>query len=140
MTNLDKNKLADCAWFLSMAYCAINLPRESVKTLFRDRELAEINYMYNETKEVSIEVAFDTTVLTCLFDKNDNCDGVFLSLEDKEDIVYYIQYCSEIYQYNTILGGWMNKDHLIQIKNRPKGFFGLSIYMLPPQQDQRIKA
>lgn len=131
MADLDKNKLTDCAWQLSIAYNAINLPRETVKTVFRDKELAEINYMHNETKETNLEISFDTTVLTCLFDENDICDGVFLFLEDKEDIVYYIRYCSEIYQYNNLPGGWMNKDYLIQIKNRPKGFFGLLIYMLP---------
>ncbi len=128
MTDLDKNKLADCAWQLSMAYSAINLPGETVRTMFRDRELAEINYMHNETKETNLEISFDTTTLTCLFDENDICDGVFLFLEDKEDIVYYVHYCSEIYQYNNMLGGWMNKDYFIQIRNKPKGFFGLMIH------------
>ena len=89
---------------------------KTVPGLFTGKEICIMDYLSQKLNDKVIEVRFDTATLTCLFDKNDICDGAFLFLDDLNDLQHYIDYCNKKYPYNFILCGWIIEDCCFQIK------------------------
>lgn len=108
-------KQIKCTEHIALACSAINSSLQTVKTLFYGKELYEIHSSYKEKKDFQLEIRFDTATLTCLFDENNICEGVFLFLDDLMDITHYIEYCNKNYLCDMILKGWVVNNSLIQI-------------------------
>lgn len=87
---------------------AVQTSLETIKSLFRNREQYEINYTHEDKKETYLEIRFDLATLTCLFDNNNICEGIFLLPDDIMNITHYIEYCNKAYPYCMTLKGWRN--------------------------------
>ena len=53
---------------ITLGCLAINKPLSFVKTIFLNREQNENHYIFNAQKETSLEIRFESSTLTCLFD------------------------------------------------------------------------
>jgi len=113
-------KQINCTEHIVLACSAINSSLQSVKTIFYYREVCEIHYSYKEEKDFQLEIRFDRATLTCLFDKNNICEGAFLFLDDLLDIAYYIEHCNKTYPCDMILKGWLVNNCLMQINTDNK--------------------
>ena len=100
---------------ITLGCLAINKPLSFVKTIFLNREQNENHYIFNAQKETSLEVRFESSTLTCLFDSNKMCKGAFLFLDDTMELIHYIEYCSKTYPCDRLLEGWITQNTIIQI-------------------------
>lgn len=135
----EPNKQINCKEYIALACCAINSPLNTVKTIFHDEELSEIYYSYKENKDLSLEIRLNAATLTCLFDENEICEGVFLFLDNLMDITYFIEYCNKTYPCDVVLKGWVVNNCLIQINTDNKRCYlkECSLLVLPIIQIQR---
>ena len=99
---------------ITLGCLAINKPLSFVKTVFVDREQNEKHYIFKAQKETSLEVRFESSTLTCLFDRNKICKGAFLFLDDTTELIHYIDYCSKTYPCDRLLEGWITQNTIIQ--------------------------
>lgn len=110
----------NCAEHIASACSALNLSLQTVKALFFGKEIYEIYYSCKDEKYFQLEIQLNIVTLTCLFDKNNICEGAFLLFDDLEYIVSYINYCNEVCLYDVILKGWILNSCLIQINTGNK--------------------
>lgn len=105
MTASNQYEYLDCAGQIRLAHRIITLSLPCVKSLFPDREFSEAHDSYDGIEGIWLEVKFDLFTLTCLFDNSCICKGVFL--DDLKQMVNYKDYCSQAYDYDSDLNGWM---------------------------------
>ena len=72
--------------------------------LLKDLDLCMITYTWNDVSQITLEVVFKTSTLTCLFNQNDICEAVYLFLTDNKDLMKYISHCVKTYTYDSF---WM---------------------------------
>jgi len=107
--------ITHCKEQITAACHVLNTPFKTVKALFQDKEITVIKRSYKTEKDLMMEIRFDTATLSCLFDQNKLCDGVFLFPDESTNILHYIEYCSQTYSYHYLLQGWLTNNCCIQI-------------------------
>jgi len=120
MTNPIHDTQATYFEQVSLGCLAIHTPLQTTKSLFVNREQYEILYTYKQKKEITLEIRFDSSTLTCLFDSDNICKSVFLFMDDIRDIIRYIEYCNETFPVDTALKGWVANNRIIQINTENK--------------------
>ena len=118
---------------ITLGCLAINKPLSFVKTIFLNREQNENHYIFNAQKETSLEIRFESSTLTCLFDSNKMCKGAFLFLDDTMELIHYIDYCSKTYPCDRLLEWWMTQNTIIQINIDTKE---CSLLIVPIRQNK----
>lgn len=104
-----------CKEQITAACLGLNTPYQTVKILYQNKEMAEMEYSKSGEKELTLEIRFDNATLTYLFDNQKICDGAYLFLDDSSEVTHYLQYCSKTFQYNHLLKGWVNDGCIIKI-------------------------
>ncbi|MCI1648560.1 MAG: hypothetical protein LKI39_02995 [Bacteroides sp.] len=127
MAHFTQNKHLDYSGLIMLGSLAVNASLQTARTLFLDREQCETYYSYKEKKEVSLEVQFESSVLTCLFDNNNTCERVFLLVDTAIDFVHCIEYCCNTFPMHEGPRGWETNHCLIQIYIDNQQEYGLSI-------------
>ncbi len=94
---------------ISAAFRVLKNPFGEVLDLFPKQEMCVIG----ET----IEVRLESATLTCLFDEDNACDAAFLFLDDRCDLMQYLDFCTKEYTYNYLKRAWINENYCIKIKN-----------------------
>ena len=103
----------DYSEMISLAHQVIDLPVRKAQMLLKDLDLCTITYTWNDVSQITLEVLFKTSTLTCLFNQNDICEAVYLFLTDNKDLMKYISHCVKTYTYDFLLDGWTtDKCHI----------------------------
>ena len=87
-------------------------------------ETRGIDYAYEKFSQV-MEIRFDILTLSCRFDENDSCDSSFLFLDSSDDFQHCVDYCNEMYVYNSQLNGWIVKNCFLRINPKVDSSFSL---------------
>ena len=101
----------------------------SSKGLFRDNKLIPSSNWFAgkesaDVSQITLEVVFKTSTLTCLFNQNDICEAVYLFLTDNKDLMKYISHCVKTYTYDFLLDGWTtDKCHISICRSENQGCF-----------------
>lgn len=132
MTYSVQNKHKHCSEQIIWGCLAINASLQTIKSLFTAREQYEIHYSYKEKRKTTLEVILDSATLICLFDSNNNCEGVFLYPDEVADLALYIEYCNTMYAMDCMLEGWITHNCLIQINTDSKVY---SLLFLPIKKE-----
>ena len=97
---------------------------------FAGKESADViegsGFMYDhlDVSQITLEVVFKTSTLTCLFNQNDICEAVYLFLTDNKDLMKYISHCVKTYTYDFLLDGWTtDKCHISICRSENQGCF-----------------
>ena len=83
----------DYSEIISLSHQVIGLPVRKAQMLLKDLDLCMITYTWNDVSQITLEVVFKTSTLTCLFNQNDICEAVYLFLTDNKDLMKYISHC-----------------------------------------------
>ncbi len=83
-------------------------------------ETRGIDYVYEKFSKV-MEMRFDILTLSCRFDENDSCD----ILDSSDDFQHCVDYCNEMYVYNSQLNGWIVKNCFLRINPKVDSSFSL---------------
>ncbi len=83
-------------------------------------ETRGIDYVYEKFSKV-MEMRFDILTLSCRFDENDSCD----ILDSSDDFQHCVDYCNEMYVYNSQLNGWIVKNCCLRINPKVDSSFSL---------------
>ena len=75
---------------ITAACHTLHTPYDTVKLLFQDKDLTEINLSGIQGKDTMPEVRFKNATLNCLFDQNNICIGSVLFLDNPANIFNYI--------------------------------------------------
>ena len=100
---------------------------------FAGKESADViegsGFMYdhltwNDVSQITLEVVFKTSTLTCFFNQNDICEAVYLFLTDNKDLMKYMSHCVKTYTYDFLLDGWTtDKCHISICRSENQGCF-----------------
>ena len=102
----------------------IGLPVRKAQMLLKNLDLCTITYTWNDVSQITLEVVFKTSTLTCLFNQNDICEAVYLFLTDNKDLMKYISHCVKTYTYDFLLDGWTtDKCHISICRSENQGCF-----------------
>lgn len=93
----------DYSEIISLAHQVIDLPVRKAQMLLKNLDLCTITYTWNDVSQITLEVVFKTSTLTCLFNQNDICEAVYLFLTDNKDLMKYIGHCVKTYTYDFLL-------------------------------------
>ena len=80
----------DYSEMISLAHQVIDLPVRKAQMLLKDLDLCTITYTWNDVSQITLEIVFKTSTLTCLFNQNDICEAVYLFLTDNKDLMKYL--------------------------------------------------
>lgn len=130
MTQKNINNYAEQ---ITLGCLAIKKSFSFVKTVFLNREQNESHFIFETNEEFSLEVRFESSTLTCLFDLNMICKGVFLFLDDTSELIHYIDYCSNTYPCDLNLKGWITRNTIIRINTDTQE---CSLSILPIRQNK----
>ena len=109
---------------ISLSHQVIGLPVRKAQILLKDLDLCMITYTWNDVSQITLEVVFKTSTLTCLFNQNDICEAVYLFLTDNKDLMKYISHCVKTYTYDFLLDGWTtDKCHISICRSENQGCF-----------------
>ena len=70
----------DYSEIISLSHQVIGLPVRKAQMLLKDLDLCMITYTWNDVSQITLEVVFKTSTLTCFFNQNDICEAVYLFL------------------------------------------------------------
>ena len=102
----------DYSEIISLSHQVIGLPVRKAQML------------WNDVSQITLEVVFKTSTLTCLFNQNDICEAVYLFLTDNKDLMKYIGHCVKTYTYDFLLDGWTtDKCHISICRSENQGCF-----------------
>ena len=104
----------DYSEMISLSHQVIGLPVRKAQILLKDLDLCMITYTWNDVSQITLEVVFKTSTLTCLFNQNDICEAVYLFLTDNKDLMKYISHCVKTYTYDFLLDGWTTENATFQ--------------------------
>lgn len=114
----------DYSEMISLSHQVIGLPVRKAQILLKDLDLCMITYTWNDVSQITLEVVFKTSTLTCLFNQNDICEAVYLFLTDNKDLMKYISHCVKTYTYDFLLDGWTtDKCHISICRSENQGSF-----------------
>lgn len=114
----------DYSEIISLAHQVIDLPVRKAQMLLKNLDLCMITYTWNDVSQITLEVVFKTSTLTCLFNQNDICEAVYLFLTDNKDLMKYISHCVKTYTYDFLLDGWTtDKCHISICRSENQGCF-----------------
>ena len=114
----------DYSEMISLSHQVIGLPVRKAQILLKDLDLCMITYTWNDVSQITLEVVFKTSTLTCLFNQNDICEAVYLFLTDNKDLMKYISHCVKTYTYDFLLDGWTtDKCHISICRSENQGCF-----------------
>lgn len=114
----------DYSEMISLAHQVIDLPVRKAQMLLKDLDLCTITYTWNDVSQITLEIVFKTSTLTCLFNQNDICEAVYLFLTDNKDLMKYISHCVKTYTYDFLLDGWTtDKCHISICRSENQGCF-----------------
>jgi len=114
----------DYSEIISLSHQVIGLPVRKAQMLLKDLDLCMITYTWNDVSQITLEVVFKTSTLTCLFNQNDICEAVYLFLTDNKDLMKYIGHCVKTYTYDFLLDGWTtDKCHISICRSENQGCF-----------------
>lgn len=68
----------DYSEIISLSHQVIGLPVRKAQMLLKNLDLCTITYTWNDVSQITLEVVFKTSTLTCLFNQNDICEAVYL--------------------------------------------------------------
>ena len=109
---------------ISLAHQVIDLPVRKAQMLLKDLDLCTITYTWNDVSQITLEIVFKTSTLTCLFNQNDICEAVYLFLTDNKDLMKYMSHCVKTYTYDFLLDGWTtDKCHISICRSENQGCF-----------------
>lgn len=94
---------------LYMGRSVLNNTSDCIRKLFFKKEMCVYEYLFKEEESKGIEIIVDNAVLVCVFD-NDVCKQSILYLNDSANIVHYINYCNNSFEYDKKLDKWMMSD------------------------------
>lgn len=118
----------DYSEIISLSHQVIGLPVRKAQMLLKDLDLCMITYTWNDVSQITLEVVFKTSTLTCLFNQNDICEAVYLFLTDNKDLMKYISHCVKTYTYDFLLDGWTtDKCHISIMPFRKSRVFFINI-------------
>lgn len=110
-----KDNLTHCSEQIEAACLAINTHFEIVNARFRNKEKMAFNFTFRGRNERMLEIRFENATLNCLFNHDNVCAGVFLFLDDPNDIFQYIEYCKQTCRYDYFLHVWVTKGCYIEM-------------------------
>ena len=114
----------DYSEMISLAHQVIDLPVRKAQMLLKDLDLCTITYTWNDVSQITLEVVFKTSTLTCFFNQNDICEAVYLFLTDNKDLMKYMSHCVKTYTYDFLLDGWTtDKCHISICRSENQGCF-----------------
>ena len=114
----------DYSEIISLSHQVIGLPVRKAQMLLKNLDLCTITYTWNDVSQITLEVVFKTSTLTCLFNQNDICEAVYLFLTDNKDLMKYISHCVKTYTYDFLLDGWTtDKCHISICRSENQGCF-----------------
>lgn len=114
----------DYSEMISLAHQVIDLPVRKAQMLLKDLDLCTITYTWNDVSQITLEIVFKTSTLTCLFNQNDICEAVYLFLTDNKDLMKYMSHCVKTYTYDFLLDGWTtDKCHISICRSENQGCF-----------------
>ena len=114
----------DYSEMISLSHQVIGFPVRKAQILLKDLDLCMITYTWNDVSQITLEVVFKTSTLTCLFNQNDICEAVYLFLTDNKDLMKYISHCVKTYTYDFLLDGWTtDKCHISICRSENQGCF-----------------
>ena len=114
----------DYSEIISLSHQVIGLPVRKAQMLLKDLDLCMITYTWNDVSQITLEVVFKTSTLTCLFNQNDICEAVYQFLTDNKDLMKYISHCVKTYTYDFLLDGWTtDKCHISICRSENQGCF-----------------
>ena len=105
----------DYSEIISLSHQVIGLPVRKAQMLLKDLDLCMITYTWNDVSQITLEVVFKTSTLTCLFNQ---------ILTDNKDLMKYISHCVKTYTYDFLLDGWTtDKCHISICRSENQGCF-----------------
>ena len=114
----------DYSEMISLAHQVIDLPVRKAQMLLKDLDLCTITYTWNDVSQITLEIVFKTSTLTCFFNQNDICEAVYLFLTDNKDLMKYMSHCVKTYTYDFLLDGWTtDKCHISICRSENQGCF-----------------
>jgi len=102
---------------ITLAGKALRMTFETVNSLFGNREIKYISTSGKKGKTLRLEVRFENTMFTCMFNQDNICSMVFLFFDNQNDIGHYIEYCKQSYKYDAESYSWINNDCYIWLYN-----------------------
>ncbi|WP_417008976.1 hypothetical protein [Bacteroides congonensis] len=85
-----------------------------IRKRFSRKEMCVYEYLFKEETSKGIEIVVDDATLVCVFD-NDICKQSILYLNDPLNIVYYINYCNDSFEYDKKLDKWLMSDSYLTL-------------------------
>ena len=100
----------DYSEIISLSHQVIGLPVRKAQMLLKNLDLCTITYTWNDVSQITLEVVFKTSTLTCLF--------------NHKDLMKYISHCVKTYTYDFLLDGWTtDKCHISICRSENQGCF-----------------
>lgn len=100
------------------ACSVLGLSYQAVKDKYKDYPICLMQYIEKEADEQIIEVCFDNHLATISisFDKENNCDGLFLFLDNPKDEDSFIEYLTTGEKYDFKCSCWTISNCFIKLK------------------------
>jgi len=95
---------------ITTACSALSTSIGTVKLQFSDKEIKQINLSGKKEQTAIVEIRFEKTTLTCMFNHRNICCAVYLFFDNQNDICEYIAYCDQTYKYDNELYSWINNN------------------------------
>jgi hypothetical protein len=118
---MNNNKPAgtvNAAGILQQLSSLLHLSLSEVKKRYSNYPCTQIDCSGKGLKEKLLEIRFeqDKITVTCVFDSEEKCIGIYL-FPDKEEITVSIMlYLKEHFEYNDVCNRWTAPGYFIKIK------------------------
>lgn len=100
------------------ACSGLGLSYQALKDKYKNHPICLTQYIEKELDEQIVEVRFDNHLATISisFDKENNCDGLFLFFDDLKDEDSIIEYLNEGKEYDFKSSRWIMTNCFLKIK------------------------
>ncbi len=92
-------------YLLCLGKSVLNNTCSHIQKLFFNKEMCLYEYMSENKTDKGLEIIIDDSVLVCVFD-NDNCKKSILYFSKPDDLVDYVRYCDNNFEYDEEQKKW----------------------------------